>query len=170
MSTRLLVTALRRSEPFTPEIASTPASVTGPDVEERLRPQQRPIRANRVFVPICLGERTRVDDAELSPPELLQVDARDAGTETVVTLVGELDISSTDWFGAFFGALLEKHQRSIAIDARRLTYMDSSGLRSFLRARASAHDAGVGFRIDNPPPQLRRVVERTGLRSMLLDE
>jgi len=28
----------------------------------------------------------------------------------------------------------------------------------------------VGFRIDNPPPELRRVVERTGLVGLLLEE
>jgi anti-anti-sigma regulatory factor len=48
--------------------------------------------------------------------------------------------------------------------------MDSSGLRSLLLARASARDTGVGFRIDNPPPELRHVVERTGLVGLLLDE
>jgi anti-anti-sigma factor len=87
----------------------------------------------------------RVNDLEHMRPELLQVEARDAATETVITLDGELDISSTEWFGAFLGAVLKKHPNRIAIDARRLTYMDSSGLRSFLLGRASALEAGVGF-------------------------
>jgi anti-anti-sigma factor len=111
-----------------------------------------------------------VDDLELSPPELLQLDAHDTAPETVITLDGELDMSSSEWFGAFFGTVLEKHPTAIAIDARGLSFMDSSGLRSLLRARASAGDTGVGFRIDNPPPELRRVVERTGLVGVLLDE
>lgn len=60
-------------------------------------------------------------DAELLPSELLQVDARDvdardAATETVILLEGELDIRSTDWFGACVGTVLEKHRASIAID------------------------------------------------------
>jgi anti-anti-sigma factor len=117
-----------------------------------------------------LGEKMRMNDVELRRPVLLQVDTRDAAAETVISLVGELDISSTEWFGALVGEALEKHPTGIAIDARRLSYMDSSGLRSLLKARASTLDAGVGFRIDNPPPELRRVVERTGLRGLLLDE
>jgi anti-sigma B factor antagonist len=112
----------------------------------------------------------RVNDSEHMRPELLQVEARDAATETVITLDGELDISSTEWFGGFLSAVLAKHPTMIAIDARRLTYMDSSGLRSFLLGRASALEAGVGFRIDNPPPQLLRLVERMGLRPLLLDD
>jgi anti-anti-sigma factor len=111
-----------------------------------------------------------VNDVELMRPELLRADARDAATETVITLDGELDIGSADWFGQFLGAVLEKHPSRIAIDARRLSYMDSSGLRSLLLAHASARDADVGFRIVNPPPGLRRVAERTGLRAVLLDE
>lgn len=111
-----------------------------------------------------------MDDVEHSTPELLHLDARGAAAETVITLDGELDKSSSDWFGAFFGVVLEKHPAAIAVDARRLTFMDSSGLRSLLLARAAAHDTGVAFRIDNPPPELRRVVERTGLVGLLLDE
>jgi anti-anti-sigma factor len=112
----------------------------------------------------------RVDDLELSPPELLQLDAHDTAAETVITLDGELDISSSERFGAFFGTVLEKHPTAIAIDTRGLRFMDSSGLRSLLLARASARDTGVEFRIDNPPPELRHVVERTGLVGLLLDE
>jgi anti-anti-sigma factor len=123
-----------------------------------------------LFVPRCLGEKMGVNDVELRQPDLLQVDTRDVAAETTLTLVGELDISSTEWFGTLLGAALEKHPAGIAIDARRLSYMDSSGLRSLLQARASTLDAGVGFRIVNPPPELRRVAERTGLRALLLGE
>jgi hypothetical protein len=71
-------------------------------------------------------------DAEFLPFELLQVDARDAdardaATETVILLEGELDIRSTDWFGAYVGTVLEKHPASIVIDSGGLTFMDSSG-------------------------------------------
>ena len=103
-------------------------------------------------------------------PELLHVDTRDTATETVITLDGEFDFSTAESFGAFFGAVVEKHPTRIAIDTRGLSYMDSSGLRSLLVARASAGDAGVGFRIDNAPPQLRHLVERMGLRPLLFDE
>jgi anti-sigma B factor antagonist len=110
-------------------------------------------------------------DMELLPSELLHVVAHGSDTEAVtVALQGELDISSTDWFGAFVDAVLEKHPTTIAIDTRRVTFMDSSGLRSLLLARASAHDAGATFRVDNPPPELRRLIERTGLQGVLLDE
>ena len=107
---------------------------------------------------------------ELAQPELLGIEAIGSATETVLTLEGELDISSTEWFGACVSAVLEKRPQTIAVDARGLTYTDSSGLRSLLLARESAHEAGAAFRIDNPPPELRRLIDRTGLQALLLDE
>ena len=110
------------------------------------------------------------DDAEPWPVALFHAEATGDDIDPVIIVEGELDASGTDWLGACVSAVLQKHPTSIAIDARGLSFMDSSGLRSLLRARASAGDTGVGFRIDNPPPELRRVVERTGLVGLLLDE
>ena len=58
----------------------------------------------------------------------------------------------------------------LAVDAGGLSFMDSSGLRSMLIARAAAEDAGVRFRITRASPVVRRLFERTGLTKRLLDE
>jgi anti-anti-sigma factor len=78
--------------------------------------------------------------------------------------------SGTRWAEGRVAAALQTHPGSIAIDAGGLTYMDSSGLRSLLVVRAAAEEAGVPFRITQPSPALRHVVERTGLKDQLLDE
>jgi anti-anti-sigma factor len=103
-------------------------------------------------------------------PESLYVEARHSVTETVIALEGELDLSSTELLGQCVNTVLEKHPESVAIDARGLTFMDSSGLRSLLLARASANEAGVAFRIDNVPPGLLRKFERTGVNAVFLDD
>lgn len=97
-------------------------------------------------------------------------DTKGDSTETVITLDGEFDLSGTEWFEARVTAGLQKHAGagSLVVDARRLTFMDSSGLRSLLLARAAADDAGVAFRISHPSPPLRHLVERTGLQAHLL--
>src|SRR4029453_4248125 len=41
--------------------------------------------------------------------------------------------------------------------------------RSFLLARAAAEQAGVAFRISQPSPAVRRMVERTGIHALLPD-
>lgn len=110
-----------------------------------------------------------VEDAESFHGELLNVVATSQRNETSIVIDGELDAGGTGWFEACVSAVLEKHPGSMAIDARGVTFLDSSGLRSLLLARAAADDAGVAFRIDDPSPEVRRFIERTGLRSLLLN-
>jgi anti-sigma B factor antagonist len=110
------------------------------------------------------------DDAEPWPVALFRAEATGDDIDPVIIVEGELDSSGTDWLGACVSAVLQKHPTSIAIDARGLSFMDSSGLRSMLIARAAAEEAGVAFRITQPSPAVRRMVERTGLQNRLLDE
>ena len=102
--------------------------------------------------------------------EPLHIDTTVTGTETVMAIAGQFDISSADLFGVSVGAVLEKRPRSMTIDARGLTFVDSSGLRSLLLARDAAITAGVPFRVSEPSPVLRNLAERTGLRPLLLDD
>jgi anti-anti-sigma factor len=110
------------------------------------------------------------DDAEPWPVALFRAEATGDDIDPVIIVEGEFDASGTDWFGACVSAVLQRQPTSIAIDARGLSYMDSSGLRSMLIARAAAEEAGVPFRITQPSPAVRRMVERTGLQNRLLDE
>jgi anti-sigma B factor antagonist len=119
--------------------------------------------------PVAGRDRAMPDDVE-QWPELLRVEATGDDTDPVIVVDGELDASGTRWFEGCVAAALQKRPGSIAIDAGGLTYMDSSGLRSLLVARAAAEEAGVAFRISQPSPALRHVVERTGLQGRLLDE
>jgi anti-anti-sigma factor len=102
--------------------------------------------------------------------ELLHIDTTATGTETVMAIAGEFDVSTTESFGACVGAVLDHHPGSITIDARGVTFIDSSGLRSLLLARGAAVSAGVPFRVSEPSPELLNVFERTGLRRLLLDD
>ena len=105
-----------------------------------------------------------------SPADLVRVEAKGDATETAIIVEGELDMSGATEFLARVREAIDTRQGSIAIDARGLTYMDSSGLRSLLLARAAADDAGVAFRISEPSPALRHLIQRTGLQDHLLDE
>ena len=109
------------------------------------------------------------DDAEPWPDEF-RAKATGDDTDPVIVLQGELDASGSQLLGACVSAVLDNRPGSIAIDSRDLTFLDSSGLRSLLLARAAAEQAGVAFRISQPSPALRRMAERTGLRGWLLDE
>jgi anti-anti-sigma factor len=104
------------------------------------------------------------------PVALFRAEVTGDDIDPVITVEGEFDASGTDWFGACVSAALQQHPTSIAVDARALSFMDSSGLRSMLIALAAAEEAGVRFRIAQASPVVRRLVERTGLQNRLLDE
>jgi anti-anti-sigma factor len=100
----------------------------------------------------------------------LHVRAEQDRTGTTIILEGEFDLTGTDRFWAVFNEALAASPRSIILNARRLTFIDSAGLQALLQARAAATDAGVAFRVSEPSPALRRVAEMTGIEDLLEDE
>lgn len=110
------------------------------------------------------------DDAERFPADVLCVEASYGGTEVTLIVEGELDLSGTELFWAYASEALGSHPRSIVVDARGLTFVDSAGLMALSRARDAADAAGVAFGVSNATRAVRRVVELLGLEDLLSDE
>jgi anti-sigma B factor antagonist len=110
------------------------------------------------------------DGAEGFRAETLHVEARpDDGGATIV-VVGEFDMTGTKSFWAHVSGALETQPVSITVEARGLTFIDSSGLAALMRARAAADDAGAAFRVSEPSPALRHILEITGTVELLRGE
>jgi anti-anti-sigma factor len=107
------------------------------------------------------------DEAELSPGDDLYVKAKYDGTEAAIVLVGEFDMTSVQVFWAHVSAAVEARPVSVTVEARGLTFVDSSGLMALARARDAATDAGATFRVREPSPPLRRIAELCGLEDLL---
>ena len=110
-----------------------------------------------------------LDRAEPSPGDALYVEAKYDGTEAAIILVGEFDMTGT---GPFWGAVSEvlgTPPVAVTIEARGLTFIDSSGLMALVRARDAATESGVALRVSEPSPPLRRIAEICGLEGLLLD-
>jgi anti-sigma B factor antagonist len=56
---------------------------------------------------------------------------------------------------------------SITVEARGLTFIDSSGLAALIHAREAADEAGAPFQVSEPSSALRRIVEITGTVDLL---
>jgi anti-anti-sigma factor len=110
------------------------------------------------------------DDIEPSQAELLRVEARYEGAEAIVTAAGELDRSTAERFVACILEALGTKPRSITVDLHGVTFSDSSGLAALLRARSLAFVDQVAFRIRDPSSWLRRLVEVTGTKDLLLPD
>jgi anti-anti-sigma factor len=109
-------------------------------------------------------------DVDPSPGDVLHVEARYDNTEATIFLDGEFDMAGVARFWSFVSTVLAGRPLSINIEARGLTFIDSSGLAALIRAREAAEEAGVVFDVREPSPVLRRIVEITGTVDLLTAE
>jgi anti-anti-sigma factor len=84
-----------------------------------------------------------------------------------VVLEGELDIATTPTAEAELRRLEHNRARLIVLDLRRVTFMDSTGLRLLVAADARAREAGHRLAIVKGPAAVHRVLELTGLDAKL---
>ena len=117
-----------------------------------------------------MGEGQVAEDAVPTYIESLNVETWQGRTEATVTVAGSLDQHSSASFRACVDEAVGTRPGSIAVDARGLTYVDSSGLAALLRARHAASEAGVAFRLSDPSSALRLTAELTGFQALLPDE
>jgi anti-sigma B factor antagonist len=82
---------------------------------------------------------------------------------TVVTIVGELDISNINDARAELRALLEPPPPRIVFDVTGLEFMDSSGLALLLQYSQQ----GEEVRLYRPTSVVRRIVDASGLAGVL---
>jgi anti-sigma B factor antagonist len=106
-------------------------------------------------------------DAERFGADVLHVEASQDRTGATIVLEGEFDMTGTETFRAVTNEALAAGPRSITIDASGLEFIDSSGLLALMRAREAAGEAGVAFRVSDPSPALRRLVELAGIEGLL---
>jgi anti-anti-sigma factor len=97
--------------------------------------------------------------------------AEDAGSagERVIRLRGELDIDSAPDLQR---ALLRSRpaQQRVVLDLSELKFMDSTGLRVLLRARAAAEEGRWELFIRNVPANIQRLFDMTGVHEALPSE
>jgi anti-sigma B factor antagonist len=110
------------------------------------------------------------DDVEPLPRNVLHVETRQNGSDPTIIVVGEFDMTGTEQFWAHVSEAVEARPVSLTIEARGLTFIDSSGLAALVRAREAATEAGVAFRVSEPSPPVRLIVEISGLDSLLLHD
>jgi anti-anti-sigma factor len=80
---------------------------------------------------------------------------------------GELDVAAAnDAYKRLLGLDLRRGDQ-LVVDLRRLTFMDSSGIRLILKCRERAERAGAGFVLIRGSGVVMRVLELVGLDEQL---
>jgi anti-anti-sigma factor len=84
------------------------------------------------------------------------------GSDVTLTLTGELDFETSDRFLQAIGEALGERCTSFYVDATRLNFIDSVGIRALVDLAARCDALGASFSFD-ASPQVDRVLHAVGI-------
>ncbi len=87
----------------------------------------------------------------------------------LVTVVGDVDLSSADRFRQELESAL-KQFRLVMVDVAQMTFIDSSGLNALVRAHRIALATDGELRLRHPRPMLLQLLSITRLETVLVVE
>jgi anti-sigma B factor antagonist len=93
----------------------------------------------------------------------LEVDAH----ATVLVLAGELDLETATELDRQLARIEESPATRVVIDLRGVTFMDSTGLSSIVRAHRAAESDGHTLQLRPGARQVQRLFELTGMNERL---
>ena len=96
-------------------------------------------------------------------PEELSVEVLTDADVPVLIVRGELDAYSAPTLDAVVEQVLAKGAQRLVLDLGDVGFIDSSGLRSMIRARKQVGDEAGALTIRDPQPSTVRLLEITGL-------
>lgn len=104
--------------------------------------------------------------SELAPPDApvpgqLVIESKTEGDGIVLSLHGELDLTSAPIFEKELRVAESANPARLVIDLSGLEFMDSTGLRALLLARERAGGNGHRLQLRRGPRQVQRVLELT---------
>ncbi len=104
--------------------------------------------------------------------EVLEIDVADSGGLRLLRLTGELDLAGVDQFERLLTADGSPEAGTFVVDLRRLTFIDSSGLRALIMADQRVREEGGRFVVVRGPDRVNQVLEMTGVSKQieLVDE
>jgi anti-sigma B factor antagonist len=88
-------------------------------------------------------------------------------THGVLVLDGEIDAYTTPQLAEHVASFPSGFDDGLVVDMAAVTFMDSSGLRILVDLNGRAAEAGVGMTLRSPSRAVTRVIEISGLDSVL---
>jgi anti-anti-sigma factor len=101
-------------------------------------------------------------------PELLTVDVFRAEDEVVLALAGEIDLATVDRIKAALEEVEQANPRRLVIDLTALSFLDSTGLATFVALARRCHENGrPALEIRPGPPAVQRLFKLVGAAERL---
>jgi anti-sigma B factor antagonist len=104
-----------------------------------------------------------VTDPQFQPPDSFYCERGRDGETAWVRPVGELDLDTAPQLEDELAAARAQGGQRLVLDLRRLTFMDSTGLRLVIRWDAAAREEGFEFAIVPGSDVVQRVIRLTGM-------
>jgi stage II sporulation protein AA (anti-sigma F factor antagonist) len=108
-----------------------------------------------------------VTDASFQPPDSFFCESGRDGETVWVRPVGELDLDTAPRLEAELASVHAGGDPRLVLDLRRLTFMDSTGLRLVIRWDGVAREEGFEFAIVPGSDVVQRVIKLTGMDDQL---
>lgn len=100
--------------------------------------------------------------SDATTPARLQITGDESGGQSLLKLVGELDIASAPQLERALEGVGSGASRRLIIDLAELSFMDSTGLRALLQAHRLASETERELVLRPGPRQVQRVFELSG--------
>jgi anti-anti-sigma factor len=99
----------------------------------------------------------------------LDVQVTYEGAATTVAVSGEIDLVTAVRLDRELMMALEAEPEWLRLDLRDVAFMDTSGVAVLLKARRAALEADCRFTVKSASPAIERLLEITGLASLLAE-
>jgi anti-sigma B factor antagonist len=103
----------------------------------------------------------------IPPPGELIVETAMNNAGVVVSLAGEIDLTSVQRLERQLAAAQAGDAHNVVVDLTGVQFIDSTGLRALLSAKRRANDAGRELLLRNPQAQVQRLFEIAGMVELL---
>lgn len=87
--------------------------------------------------------------------------------KTLVTVVGEVDVSNAGELREAVDSALEAAPAEVSVDLAEVSYIDSTGIGVLVGAATRAQEAGVAFSVAHPQTNVKRVLGLLGVERQL---
>lgn len=90
--------------------------------------------------------------------------------QAVLSVSGEIDLLTAPALGALLNALIDGGHAEIILDARKVAFIDASGLGVIASAAARLRPVGGVFTIRSPSAMLRRLLDMTAMNQLIAED
>ena len=97
----------------------------------------------------------------------LSIKTTNDGGTTLVSVVGEVDVSNASELREALDAALAQEPAGITADLAQVAYIDSTGIGVLVGAATRSAEADVAFAVASPQPNVRRVLGLLGVEGQL---